>query len=590
MAKAKKLQENGVDILPVTHENIVLDNNGVNLPTNYQKKLDSNLTTEEKHIVGAINELNMDCIKSVDFDGVLEKVIPENNITERLERLESLKNNSVSVTQFITDDMQYDHTDAFENAIIYCEENNKSLFIPDGSYYLSRPLIINKDSFSLIGESRNVKLNISHDNYAIIANNHRITIANFHLTPGIPFATYDFNYNGIWYKGSQGNIENIFMYDVNIGILFDTDCWCTNARKLNIYNANNGVIFGENSGSNYLEFDMLAGSSGYDLSNLNNSKALLFEEGTGHHIIGDTGQISGFHYVFDVKNNLDRPTLKIGRVFIEHSYEMYTEDSKGCIVMDETHVASDIKSQNKDGITIFNNNGVNKSIYSNSLKDSAIPVNDLLAYFTFSRNSTFEDKSGNVAEILNTQNLTLNDNKNLFGKSVEIIPTATGSCCNFNIPNLKSKFTIMLSFRQVFDVTNNQLRLFEIISKDKTIENLTMFFVSGMGNNLVLIDNKLNENITPFICNNPPYERNQCIGFSFDLDNGVIKCFIPERCGLREFQDERLKSLNDNFNLTFMRSWSTTMYPLVLNYFAVFDDNLNYEQFLNIYRNTLPLK
>ena len=39
MAKAKKLQENGIDILPVTHENIVLDNNGVNLPTNYQKKI-----------------------------------------------------------------------------------------------------------------------------------------------------------------------------------------------------------------------------------------------------------------------------------------------------------------------------------------------------------------------------------------------------------------------------------------------------------------------------------------------------------------------------------------------------------------------
>ena len=148
----------------------------------------------------------------------------------------------------------------------------------------------------------------------------------------------------------------------------------------------------------------------------------------------------------------------------------------------------------------------------------------------------------------------------------------------------------MLSFRQVFDVTNNQLRLFEIISKDKTIENLTMFFVSGMGNNLTFMDSKLSEIINAFVCNEPPYERNQCVGFSFDLDNGVIKCFIPELYDLREFQDERLKSLNDNFNLTFMRSWSTTMYPLVLNYFSVFDDNLNYDQFMNIYRNILPLK
>ena len=36
MAKAKKLQENGIDIIPVTHESIVFDDNGVSIPDKYQ--------------------------------------------------------------------------------------------------------------------------------------------------------------------------------------------------------------------------------------------------------------------------------------------------------------------------------------------------------------------------------------------------------------------------------------------------------------------------------------------------------------------------------------------------------------------------
>ena len=36
MAKAKKLQENGIDILPVTHESVVFDDNGVAIPDKYQ--------------------------------------------------------------------------------------------------------------------------------------------------------------------------------------------------------------------------------------------------------------------------------------------------------------------------------------------------------------------------------------------------------------------------------------------------------------------------------------------------------------------------------------------------------------------------
>ena len=57
MAELKKLQENGVDIYPVTLEDVVFDSNGNALPNKYQTKEDSTLNTTDKTIVGAINEL-----------------------------------------------------------------------------------------------------------------------------------------------------------------------------------------------------------------------------------------------------------------------------------------------------------------------------------------------------------------------------------------------------------------------------------------------------------------------------------------------------------------------------------------------------
>ena len=58
MSKAKFIQENGETILPITHEEAVLDNDGKNLPSKYQQKQDENLLTDAKTIVGAINELS----------------------------------------------------------------------------------------------------------------------------------------------------------------------------------------------------------------------------------------------------------------------------------------------------------------------------------------------------------------------------------------------------------------------------------------------------------------------------------------------------------------------------------------------------
>lgn len=58
MAEIKQLQMNGVDILPVTHESAVVDNNGTAISAKYQPKSDSSLKTSAKTIVGAINEIN----------------------------------------------------------------------------------------------------------------------------------------------------------------------------------------------------------------------------------------------------------------------------------------------------------------------------------------------------------------------------------------------------------------------------------------------------------------------------------------------------------------------------------------------------
>lgn len=58
MAEIKQLQMDGVDILPVTHESAVVDNNGTAISAKYQPKSDSSLTTSTKTVVGAINELN----------------------------------------------------------------------------------------------------------------------------------------------------------------------------------------------------------------------------------------------------------------------------------------------------------------------------------------------------------------------------------------------------------------------------------------------------------------------------------------------------------------------------------------------------
>ena len=66
MAEIKQLQMDGVDILPVTHESAVVDNNGTTISAKYQPKSDSSLTTSTKTVIGAINEINNNKLEAGD--------------------------------------------------------------------------------------------------------------------------------------------------------------------------------------------------------------------------------------------------------------------------------------------------------------------------------------------------------------------------------------------------------------------------------------------------------------------------------------------------------------------------------------------
>ena len=58
MAEIKIIKANGTEIHPVTHEDVVVDNNGLSFGFRYQTKTDNFLSTTAKTIVGGINEVN----------------------------------------------------------------------------------------------------------------------------------------------------------------------------------------------------------------------------------------------------------------------------------------------------------------------------------------------------------------------------------------------------------------------------------------------------------------------------------------------------------------------------------------------------
>ena len=89
MADFKKLQQDGEDILPVTHEAAVLNDNNESIAVSYQTTEDDGLSTDDKSIVGAINEVSAYGIRMNDPSGVIEPGDPNNPILIRIEELKN---------------------------------------------------------------------------------------------------------------------------------------------------------------------------------------------------------------------------------------------------------------------------------------------------------------------------------------------------------------------------------------------------------------------------------------------------------------------------------------------------------------------
>lgn len=553
---------------------IILDEN-VSITLN--NKIDNNKT----EVTNKINEVNEELNNKFSTN----KVEVNNKINTINEQLDT-KATVVSLEKFIENDT--DHTQAFKNALSFCKSNNKSLYIPDGNYYLNESLVIDQDGLEIIGNSRNTKLLIGHNSYAFEINSHRTRIKNIRFEPRNK--NYNFLYSGLHMKGSQGLIKNVYIYNCNNGIKFSTECWCSNAKEINIYNSKKGIIFGEGSGGVFLEFELINGTLSYDNPILDESIGIVFEENTGHHIISSGGQLSCFSYCFDIKNGDNFRPSKIGKIYVEHNINEFTPDSTGTISMLETHVAQDYNSNNNQIIKLTNN-GINKATQFNNAKDSAIPINNLLAYFDFNRNSPFTDKSNNNAIFSGDENYTIENDKNLFGKSINIKASSNGKSGNIEIPNLSSKFSIVVSYRQVTDVVNqNNVRLFELTNKDTSTNSCDLMFVPDSANNLTIFDRTVTPNTSTLINLGKSYKNgyNNCVCFTFDLDTGNICGYTPNNYSIK-VNKEVTKTLKNNFTLNVMKSWTTLTQAEILNYFAVFDDILSYEEFINIYKEVKPL-
>ena len=120
MSKAKFIQENGETILPITHEEAVLDNDGKNLPSKYQQKQDENLLTDAKTIVGAINELS-----TKGGSGGGEGTITSVPYTEGSD-LDIEQIGGGSIGEITTDDVKFSDgttvTDAHNGVVAYIED------------------------------------------------------------------------------------------------------------------------------------------------------------------------------------------------------------------------------------------------------------------------------------------------------------------------------------------------------------------------------------------------------------------------------------------------------------------------------------
>lgn len=101
MAEIKKLQENGTDIYPATLEDAVFDTNGTSIKDKYQLKTDDALSTTDKTIIGSINELNTNKANAEDIPTKTSDLTNDSNfLTEHqdISNLQQKEDNTLSTT------------------------------------------------------------------------------------------------------------------------------------------------------------------------------------------------------------------------------------------------------------------------------------------------------------------------------------------------------------------------------------------------------------------------------------------------------------------------------------------------------------
>ena len=116
MAKAKKLQENGIDILPVTHESVVFDDNGVAIPDKYQTIEDAIHVEDfsevidvkfDKIIYNDLSEINNPIEnKLYNVNGDIYKITNRNDIYVDNEYVFELDNGLYAINKCITNDFK----------------------------------------------------------------------------------------------------------------------------------------------------------------------------------------------------------------------------------------------------------------------------------------------------------------------------------------------------------------------------------------------------------------------------------------------------------------------------------------------------
>ena len=142
MNNIKKIQQNGVDIYPVTHEKAVFDNDGIS-------------------VGDKINELSKNKIVLKDYE-----------LVENIECVSTKQGVNILDFGAIADNSEIDNYDCIMNAIRYAVENNiRACFIPPGTFYIANvnPIYIPGD-FTLYGVGSTSVIKKRADSYANSSN------------------------------------------------------------------------------------------------------------------------------------------------------------------------------------------------------------------------------------------------------------------------------------------------------------------------------------------------------------------------------------------------------------------------------------